>query len=173
MIVIDKRNIKINMKIIETFEKEIGSKLPQEYCEFLLEYNGGIPERNIYENQDVSISVQTFYGLGLNSIDDIRHKIDVLQYRIPRECVPIAEIEGGDVLCIALSQKKYGEILLWQHEEELNEGYTDNISMLKKVALTFNDFLKGLLCFEVNDEDSFKVNEIWIDPEFLKELGKG
>lgn len=114
--------------------------------------------------------MQNFYGLELSNIQDIKHKIKVLKNRIPNECIPIAKIEGGDVLCLELSKQNYGRILLWEHEEELNEGYTDNVDLLRKVASTFEEFMKQIVPFEINDDD-FKVKEIWIDPEFLKELG--
>lgn len=170
MIKINKNKIETDIEKIKLFEREKGKNFPNEYIEFLLEYNGGIPEANIFENDEVSISIQAFYGLGLSNIDDIRHKVDVLKNRIPEECLPIAEIEGGDVLCMVLSQENYGEVLLWEHEEEINEGYANNTNVFKKVSPTFNELLKEVIPFEVDGKDDFKVKDIWIDPDFLKEL---
>lgn len=105
MIKINKFNTEINEFQIRAFEDEIGKRLPNDYCDFLLKYNGGTTENNIYEISEISISVDYFCGLGLTGIQDIKYIIEVLENRIPKECIPIAELEGGDVLCLELSEQ--------------------------------------------------------------------
>lgn len=168
MIKISGNKIKINKHDIEELENIIKRKIPEEYCNFLLEYNGGIPESNIYKNDNVDIAVQSFYGIGLNNIDDLRSKMKVLKHRIPKECLPIAEIECGDVLCISLSKNNYGEILLWEHEKELIQA--NNMKNLLKVAPNFNEFMDKLKVYIDDGSNDPEVINAWIDPEFAKEM---
>lgn len=48
MLKITRANEKINIKSIKDFEKKYDIKLPKDYKDFLLEYNGGTPEERMY-----------------------------------------------------------------------------------------------------------------------------
>ncbi|MCK4261363.1 MAG: SMI1/KNR4 family protein [Halanaerobiales bacterium] len=172
MISIKGNNIKVDLKDIKMLEDKFGVKLPREYVEFLKKYNGGIPESNILENDDVSISINVFYGIGLDAINDLIVQSEQLIDRISRECLPIARAEGGDILCLALSKEKAGKVFLWEHEKEIDKNYCLDIDKMLFVAKSFEELLLKVLSYDVENVDmnDFKVKNIWVDPDFLKEL---
>lgn len=67
MLKIIEPNKKISIDEVNNFEKEFKINLPNDYKEFLLEYNGGLSENNmIFEFNNVFLnpfSIYTFYDL--------------------------------------------------------------------------------------------------------------
>lgn len=94
---------------------------------------------------------------------------------MPNESIPIARTAGGDILCLNLGTEKYGHVFLWDHERELmfEEGKM-TIDHLYHVAVSFNKFLDIIEPYNPTyDLNDYEIEEVWIDPEFLKELGEG
>lgn len=170
MINIDKNKTRLDLNKFEKFQSKLDFKLPKEYKDFLLKYNGGTPEPNIYENKNISISVQYFYGIDDDLFSSIENKIKVMINRMPDAVIPIAEFEGGDVACLVLSKEKYGEIFLWEHDKECEEFYAKNINSMKRIAKSFNNFLTLLEPFKDNENKELKVKSMWVNPDFLKKL---
>ncbi|KQL34443.1 SMI1/KNR4 family protein [Psychrobacillus sp. FJAT-21963] len=86
MIQIKPSNKKLNQKRLFDFEQLIKYKLPKEYVEFLIKYNGGYPENNIIELQDdemQSIAISDFFGIGIERINDLKatYKFIRIDYR--------------------------------------------------------------------------------------------
>lgn len=169
MINIDKSQVTYNEKMLETYLKKNGLKLCEEYKEFLREYNGGIPESNIYENKNISISIQCFFGVGVESHNDIIKNSEILDARIPKDSLPIAEVESGDNLLISMNKKRYGKIYLWEHEKELLKDLTKYRSM-KKVADSFDELLSFLSNYDVDNVSIEGAKILWVDPKLLKEM---
>ena len=68
----DRVNEKINLQDIKEFENRCGIKLPSEYIDFLLKYNGGYPKASTFkisEEQGETV-VNKFYGIGKMCIRD-------------------------------------------------------------------------------------------------------
>ncbi len=172
MIAIITRGKAIDVEAIDNLQAICGLFLPKDYTSFLKEFNGGIPEPNIFEKEgkkEVSLSVNTFFGIGLDSINDICIQLNELKERIPQGCLPIARAEGGDILCLNLANDNYGQIFLWEHERELE---CNSISNMEKLALTFDELLHKMKPYSPEDVDmsKYEVKNVWIDPDFLKEL---
>ncbi len=97
MLVINSNNPLINKKRISTFEKEHNIKLPNDYIDFLIKYNGGSLENN-------NIAINEFLGIDASPIndEDVTHINDLeLHYKnynkdYPFKCLPIARLEGGN-----------------------------------------------------------------------------
>lgn len=67
--IVEKLKYEINKNIIEDFQKTYNLKLPKDYSDFLLEFNGIIPqdETTIYvEDLKTDIEPDSLYGLGIN-----------------------------------------------------------------------------------------------------------
>lgn len=177
MISIKASDIRFDKAIFSKFEKEIGLHFTVEYTNFIEKYNGGIPESNIVRlrqnSDDSSISITSFLGVGLESYDNIIEQYNLLKGRIPKGCVPIANTEGGNVICINLNSQMYGYIFLWNHEEEVLYDYNEiKLSNLYLIANSFEEFLNTILPYNSEDDDlgDYEVQEVWVDSEFLKEL---
>lgn len=141
MITIEEANeFKPNSEDISLFEEEIGIVLPLDYIAFLKEYNGGYPEPNYYQVGKYCFIVQFFSGLHLESIEDLRREVEVFAGRIPSKSLPIAAMEGGDVLIMALDKKHYGQLYWWEHEIEDNR-----VDELRLVANSFSEFIEQLM----------------------------
>ncbi len=158
---------------IRKFQEKIGLKFTRDYLEFLKKSNGGTPESNIVrlDGQEInSFSITSFFGIETEPANDILSQYVVFGGRIPQGCIPIAYIEGGNLLCLNLNRHKYGYVLLWDHDKEEIEA-----DSLPVVAKSFSDFLGKINSYNPSKEElsDYKIQEVWIDPEFMKELEKG
>ena len=164
MIDIKKSGKLLNISDIIQLEKRIKLKLPKDYCEFLLEYNGGDPESNIIYFKGNSLSINYFFGLGVDSLYDLEKTYFQVKNRIPKYCIPICEVEGGNLL---LLNYKKSSIYFWDHEEESNK-----LKHLTKISNNFKNLLDIIQPFDIEsvNMDNCEVLEVWVDPDFLKEV---
>jgi hypothetical protein len=143
MISINKNIISFNALELEKFEEKIGYKLTGSYLNYLKEYNGGKPKSNrlilefVNPSETLDFSVQFFYGLTSEEVTDLSHTYDVFSDRLPSYLIPVAMIEGGNLLCMNLTEEKYGSIIYYDHETEC----------LFPVSQSFDEFLEILQPF--------------------------
>lgn len=76
------------------------------------------------------------------------------------------------MVCLNLSEDRYGYVYFWDHEEELKyEKGKITINDLYFIAETFNEFLNSIERDDLKEsEEGYKVKKVWVDPDFLKEL---
>lgn len=126
-----------NRDMIDDLEKKVGSKLPDEYADFLLMCNGGKPDDcmsgDIVVRQFFSISDEFARSL------EYHHKIYTLAGRMPSHIVPIANDNGSNCLCISLGDQDFGAVYFWDHDGE-DPGY-ENLSLIND---SFSGFLESL-----------------------------
>jgi hypothetical protein len=177
MINIQPHNKNVDENSITELVKQLKHKLPSEYIDFLMKYNAGIPEPNIvalHDNKESSFSVTSFFGINVEDYNEIFIQFKALTNRIPQNCLPIARVEGGNILCLNLNTEGYGNILLWDHEKETS--FDDiNVNDLELISYSFSEFIELISPYNPDEEDlsSYEVKEAWIDPDFLKEINKG
>ena len=176
MIAIKKHKAEFDRSALENFEK-IEFKLPKEYVEFLEKYNGGMPEANIVKMKGCEIEsffITTFFGVNLDINNDILSQYDILNKRIPSKCLPIAYVEGGDIVCMNLNTKKYGYIYLWDHDVELLYGDDITVDNMYFIAKSFAEFMKMIKPYNPTNEElsEYKVLDVWVNPEFMKKIKK-
>lgn len=145
---------------IEALEREIGTRLPDDYRTFLLESDGGIPETNEFEipGEDNDSGVNEFL-----SVAEIRSVRAEDAGRFADDAVPIAHAEGGNLVFLDVAS---GGVLFWDHEFE-------NARPWRRLASGFGAFWESLQRFdpstiEVNPEH---VKSVWVGPDLLKEYG--
>ncbi len=169
MIEIKKNINRITTCDVEEFEAKIDLTLPEEYKNFLLKFNGGIPEKNRVKSKyqdDLVFQITEFFGIGVK--EDLFLNAEAYSDRLPSKCIAIASIEGGNLLCLNLAQENYGSLYFWDHEEVSEVDIS--ISELNEVSHSFKDFLT-LIEKHTTAEDAFEgytVVKGWINPEFLK-----
>lgn len=167
---------RFNHKDLERVEKKVGASFPQEYVNFLRKYNGGEVENSIVElplEEIESFILSSFFGTRVEDINDILSCYATFENRIPKGCVPIGRDVGGNIVCLNLNTEKYGAIFLWDHDIELDFDENEmDIQDLYYVASSFDEFLHMIKEYnpEEDDLDGYEVEEVWIDPDFLKEL---
>ena len=135
---------------LQAWEKEIGYKLPAAYAEFLLENNGGKPQRDFFQvpgwkhQQSLITEFESMVpdggGFGLKQIYDIKADI------FPAGFIPIGSDPGGNLILMSLSGDTLGSIYFWDHEEAPDDrlerlaDYTNIYFM----AASFEDFVNNL-----------------------------
>lgn len=172
MIEIKASNVNFNEREFNNFQKELGTNLPEAYINFLKKNNGGIPVLNIVElqNEEIkSFSVNDFFGVNHIKITDLKYQYETYKERIPSGNIPICRVEGGNIVCLNIDN---GFISLWDHDTELMKEEVVSVNSLLKVASNFENFLSLIKPYHHHEDDldDYKVEDVWIDPDFLKEL---
>ncbi len=133
----------IDEKHIVEFEKDNGVTLPNDYKEFLKEYNGGEPVNKILPKPNTTI--QYVYGMVEEpSWASLFKAIDTFQNRIPSWYVPIANDDGGNLIIMNLYEESRGVIAFWDHENECEGDADQYFENLTLVANSFTEFVNSL-----------------------------
>lgn len=145
-------NNSLDDKTLNNFEKEFQIRLPDEYRQFIIKYNGGYPEPDGFKfmNKSKGSSVDRFLGLVDDEYEDIRKYIQKYKDRIPTNLIPIAYDPGSNLVCISVSGEDFGSVYFWEHELEFDEGQKPDYSNVTIIANNFNEFLNGLYEVEVS-----------------------
>jgi hypothetical protein len=126
------------------FEQVNNIKLPVEYKQFLLNFNGGVPEPNRNLKPDTFVT----YILGMHNgpfHTSLYKHIDMLKERLPLSTFPIGTDPFGNLFIMTLHPESYGQIYFWDHEEEpkIQDGhFTQNCYF---VANSFSEFVNNLV----------------------------
>ena len=132
---------KINEETIKVIESFIQAKLPDEYRDFLLKYNGGIPDKIIF-----NISALAFFHK-VNSSDyysDFVVAYHTYIVRIPKGFIVVASDVGGNNILLGLEGKDRGKIYFWDHEEEVDEDEEADFRNMTLISNSFNQFVDSL-----------------------------
>lgn len=113
---------------ILVFEKKYSVKLPQEYINHMLVFNGGYPENDVYFDR---YPIDGFRSIkyGNHTVED---DIDSLSEFLPDQSIPFAYSTGGYIY-MALNKKDNGKIYI-----TYSDGQTNFL------ANSFKEFIKGL-----------------------------
>jgi len=136
---------------ISKFEKLLNVKLPQDYIEFMLENNGGMPTEewifdfigaNNISNRSVIQNFMVIYIEATNEIDDLKnsYKLLVDEGFAPPSALPIADDPSGNIIFLVVSEKDYGKVNFGDHElEDPETGYL----VMSPIADSFADFINN------------------------------
>lgn len=166
---------KTKIATLEKFEAVLGSKLPSDYRQFLLAFNGGRPENNEFAIPDIknTAGVDLFYGLLENpEWGDLLSRRAALIDRVPKDDLPIGDASCGNVVCLSLQPATFGQVFFWDHELEADEGQQPTFSNLFLVGNSFDDFFTKLDKFDTRQVrlKPGLVNKVWADPNFKPEF---
>lgn len=167
MIHFQSRKKDFNYVLLEKYQKKIGA-FPQQYIEFLKEYNCGVPEPNIIKinnDEDNQISIQYFLGISKNKKEDIFSQYKFWKKYLPNGFLPIAYTEGGGLVCLSLNRSNFGAVHFWDHDDE----------SVVEIGTDIDAFLHHILEYdaEKDDGEDLVIEEEWVDPEFQKLIKKG
>ena len=133
---------------INSLEKLIGKLLPEDYSAFLIRYNCGYPEPNIfsylYNGKRYQSDIAGLLGFDNEDEDNIIDYIENYKNRIPSGLLPIAYDSSGNLVCISLNPNTFGSIYFWDHENEYDDGVTPGYRNVYLIAHSFDEFLSGL-----------------------------
>lgn len=141
MIKIDEQGRKIGEADIVFLEDKFGMRLPDEYRQFLLTNNGGIPSPDTVDVVGAPGSptdVQVFFGVdrGVES-SDLLWNLRMIGDRFPDHRVfPIACDSGGSLFCFQAGDRCGPDVMYLD--------FDDPAGTLYEVAPNFNEFLKKI-----------------------------
>lgn len=154
--------------LIRGFQEVNSFELPEEYKYFLEHYGECNFEKDAifkpsvrtpFDNSQGFQELSFFYGIGTEY--SIYKMSETYCQRVPQGFVPIAELPGGNQLCIDLNSdsSNFGKIYLWDHENECDGGL-DNTYL---VANSFSDFINSFkeekkTASEDDDIESFRFD---------------
>lgn len=131
----------INLKKLEAFEKQLKIRLPEEYREFLVKYNGGKLEKNmltINESEEDTI-IHNVYALVDNppyvSLEEKYKIFNTNEFKFSNEYLAIMNDSMGNQILLKLQEPNLGTIYFWDHESD------DNFI---KVSNNFYEFIDSL-----------------------------
>lgn len=137
----NRTNEKITINEIREFQEQYGIRLPDQYIDFLLKYNGGYPEASTFKisNEEGESVVNKFYGIG-DMKGSLAKVFEVLDGELPEGFISIGSDPGGNEICIGIDMKYFGKIYFWVHDIESVEEM-DNMYLLNN---SFKDFFNNL-----------------------------
>jgi len=162
-------------KSIETIERVYGVDLPLDYKEFLLEYGGCfIKDNRMYQPIEVTPvtpedgfdSIGGFYGV-TNDAYDIESIIQTYKGILGSIVMPIADADGGDLICIGLKDKYRGKIYYWYHEGETTDE--DGKEYYYLIANSFEEFILKFSLHERKRNVNLDDIEFFLDEDLLKD----
>ncbi|MCY8232277.1 SMI1/KNR4 family protein [Priestia endophytica] len=115
MISIDYQGPKIALRDIGKLEGTPNITLPQQYVDFLLQYNGGYPKESTFKISDDEGEslVNKFYHL-----NDLDRVFEILEGEISDEFLSIANDPGENEILLGVSEEYFGEVYVWVHNRE-------------------------------------------------------
>jgi len=146
----------LSQKDIQDFETSNSIELTDNYKEFLLKWNGGIPSPSTFiiseEEKDVS-GVNYFYSIGDSDSDnDLEVFLDILRLRLPEGFISIADDPVGNAILSGISGPHYDQIYFWDHENEPDLDEPDMSNMYFS-ADNIWEFLDNLYEDESDDDE--------------------
>lgn len=142
-----------NMELLAEKERKWRLILPEDYRDFVVNYNGGIPNEKSFQCNRHNYAITRFLCI-LKNVQETSngwYDISVVESQIGErltdnedligvEVLPIAELFSGDYVCLDYREDKENPcICVWSHEES-----GDFAPVTYKIANTFLEFL-GML----------------------------
>jgi hypothetical protein len=128
---------------IKKFEDENQIKLPKDYKNFLICYNGGITPETKFRINNISSDVVSFYGLG-NADKDYNfnqfNEMNMLRDYISVGMLPIAYNDFGDKIALSIIDETFGEVFYYYHDIpnkfiKLTDNFQEFIKLCKSKKL--------------------------------------
>ncbi|MCM3170799.1 MULTISPECIES: SMI1/KNR4 family protein [unclassified Paenibacillus] len=132
---------KVSLEQIENFENTTNIKLPTLYRDFLLEYNGGRVQPNVFKisSDEGESALNIFYGIG-SMRSNLEKKFDFFDDILEIGFIPIASDSGGNQVCLGVTEEFYEQIYFWIHDEEYDEAMENMFFLAKNI----NEFIGSL-----------------------------
>jgi len=141
-------------KAITKLEKKLEARFPDDYRQFLLTMDGGVPERywglvvSVY-NEPITEKLIEFYTVARGQENDILGALVGYDFnqRVPDLIIPIGRFFADYMPCISLRKEDYGRMYIWAPLELWNtedEVLVQSEEELFFLANSFNEFLDKL-----------------------------
>lgn len=143
---------KLSIEEITEFEKQYNVALPNQYKQFMLDFNGGTIEPAVFKiSEEKGESVlSAFYAIDDSLRSNLLKKyIYIYDGRLPQGFIPIGKDPGGNLICVSNQESSYDQVYFWDHEEETN--IPNDFSNMYFLAENIYEFIN--LLYEDNDDE--------------------
>lgn len=132
----------LDLKDLQDFENANQFRLPEDYRDFLLRNNGGIPQKNRLGKP--ATVVHWLYGMH-NGPDwaNFFHALQLYSGRLPSWYIPIGCDDAGNLFLMSMYEENKGIVVFWDHEGEVENAH-QHFDNLIFVADSFSNFLERL-----------------------------
>ncbi len=118
---------KLTIEDIKAFEAKHEVEFTKLYTKFLLENNGGHPEKSVFrisDEQGESV-LSILFGIGGMdyNLDDV---LRIMKYDLPDEFIPVATDPAGNKICLGIKGEFYEHIYFWDHEQGPDDDDDDD-----------------------------------------------
>uniref|UniRef100_UPI00300B0FA1 SMI1/KNR4 family protein n=1 Tax=Solibacillus ferritrahens TaxID=3098620 RepID=UPI00300B0FA1 len=111
-------------------------------------------------------SIGGFYGI-TNNAYNIESIIQTYKGILGSIVMPIADADGGDLICIGLKDKYRGKIYYWYHEGEMTDE--DGKEYYYLIANSFEEFILKFSLHERKKNVNLDDIELFLDENLLKD----
>lgn len=135
-----------SLEAIKNFEKSIGFSLPEDYKQFLIEYNGGTARVRYstfkVEELNENIPLDVLYGLGVEKkqLDLQKVNDEYIDDMLPN-CIIIGDDPGAGMI-VLINDDDYEGVYYWDHSFHFAQSSEEE--NIYKVADSFKAFIDGL-----------------------------
>ncbi len=140
---------KIEIDDVVKLELEFNLNLPEDYKEFLLKFNGGLPWLDEYVVDgfyEEYCGIQVLYGIGREIQSScLDYNIKAYRERINNDLIPIGCSGTNDAICLAIKGNSYGSVYFWDLVKECGKDCPDNLYVISD---SFAGFLRKLTKFD-------------------------
>ncbi|OPH36789.1 SMI1/KNR4 family protein [Moraxella atlantae] len=143
----------LSQETITDLESKLDHKIPKEYSNFLINYNGAKLKNKVIKD-DLGYT-------NISELFDYQHLIkNLMNYYDDKNIqklhmLPIASDVFGNLFCISMDEKRIGLIFFYDHET----------GCFSKLFNSFSEFINNFI-----SDDTYKVKIMGEDMEFEKRL---
>lgn len=159
-----KNTTTIDKQKLEEYENFVGLKLSPEFLYILENYEGAmINEGYGFVSQQISPfanveGYETFSEfIGLNTKYDLLRTYDMYKEQLPSGIYPIAEMDGGNFICISQDEKIY----IWLHECIEQDGLFLVNTSLEKFILSMEKMPMEIMDIDISQIESEYSDDFW------------
>lgn len=166
MVNVNKTEYEFQKETFESFCNLYQLKFPQEFIDYLSIHNDAELEPNIVSIGDNECCIRYFYGTSKDVCSDICIMYKEYQKRLPEKCVPIADPDFGNQICISLLEDTYGKIYFWDHETmdtDVDDVCEITLDNMLEIAGSFNELLDCI-------KESSYVMQVVSKPSFFENM---
>lgn len=147
-------------RILDAFAQKIGRQLPEDYKDFLRQWNGvffsdvepAIRFLDEFDEYDFAVFCR-LYGLAEETtLDDLRRAQNGydFKHRVPTSFIAIGDDNSWNRISLCLEDSRFGHVYFWQPGVPWEEGGRNvpTEEYLRPVAKSFREFWDGLYISE-------------------------
>ena len=149
-----KKHEPLKMEDLKYFEHK-NIEIPDDYRNFLIQYNGGRPENDCIDFKDShqGTMLKSIFGFTKDEYGSLEDANIMYKERIPKNTIVIADDAGGNRIIMSISGDDYGKIYFWDHNMEADDEEEPDYSNLTLVADSFDEFINNLKSSEEELDD--------------------